>query len=221
MILRGHGCPAPVRSASEPLVVIGNPAKHTSDPARRQLVLQTAARLLRHYGPMKTTIADIAREAGIGVGSVYLEFCSKDDIVEALSSDGYARVVAAMRAALAAEGRYADRLRAMLDARFALFFQLSDEGAHAADLLHCERSAVQRIHKRFLEEQAALVTAFLAEAHRAGEFAVDDPGATADALLTAYETLTPPFLYARCRESAGARHQSLHVLVLRGLLRRG
>ena len=198
MILRGHGCPAPVRSASEPLVVIGNPAKHTSDPARRQLVLQTAARLLRHYGPMKTTIADIARDG-----------------------DATLRVVAAMRAALAAEGRYADRLRAMLDARFALFFQLSDEGAHAADLLHCERSAVQRIHKRFLEEQAALVTAFLAEAHRAGEFAVDDPGATADALLTAYETLTPPFLYARCRESAGARHQSLHVLVLRGLLRRG
>lgn len=199
----------------------GTPPKPTSDPARRQLVLQTAARLLRHYGPMKTTIADIAREAGIGVGSVYLEFCSKDDIVEALSSDGHGRVIAAMRSALAVEGPCADRLRAMLDARFAAFFQLSDEGAHAADLLCCERSAVQSVHKRFLEEQHALVAGFLAEAHRAGEFAVEDAGASAHALLTAYETLTPPFLYARCRESAEARHAALHDLVLRGLLRRG
>ena len=87
----------------------GTPPKPTSDPARRQLVLQTAARLLRHYGPMKTTIADIAREAGIGVGSVYLEFCSKDDIVEALSSDGHGRVIAAMRDALSVEGPWADR----------------------------------------------------------------------------------------------------------------
>ena len=170
MILSACGCRRPSCSASEPVTVIGTAPKPSSDPARRQLVLQTAARLLRHYGPMKTTIADIAREAGIGVGSVYLEFCSKDDIVEALSAEGHARVVDAMRAALATTGSYADRLRAMLDARFAMFFQLSDEGAHAADLLHCERSAVQRIHKRFLEEQQALVTTFLTEAHRAGEF---------------------------------------------------
>lgn len=221
MIHRGGGCPAPARSASEAVAVNGSPLKPTSDPARRRLVLEAAARLLRHYGPMKTTIADIAREAGIGVGSVYLEFCSKDDIVEALSSDGHARVIAAMREALAADGDHADRLRAMLDARFAAFFELSDEGAHAADLLHCERGSVQRIHKRFLEEQNALVAAFLDDARRAGEFAVDDPGAAAAALLTAYETLTPPFVYARCREGAAARHGALHQLVLYGLLRRG
>ncbi len=194
--------------------------KPTSDPARRKLLLQTAARLLRHYGPAKTTIADIAREASVGVGSVYLEFCSKDDIVEALSQDNHARVLDAMRAALAGPGSYADRLRAMLDARIAAFFELADEGAHAADLLHCERDAVQRIHKRFLEEQHALVTAFLDEAMGAGEFAVTDARHAAAALLGAYETLAPPFLYARCRESAAGRQHALHELVLKGLLTR-
>jgi AcrR family transcriptional regulator len=194
--------------------------KPTSDPARRKLLLQTAARLLRHYGPAKTTIADIAREASIGVGSVYLEFCSKEEIVEALSQDNHSRVLDAMRAALASAGSHADRLRAMLDARIAAFFQLADEGAHAADLLHCERDAVQRIHKRFLEEQHALVTAFLDEAMGAGEFAFTDAPNTAAALLGAYETLAPPFLYARCRESAAGRQRALHELVLRGLLKR-
>jgi len=194
--------------------------KPTSDPARRTLLLKTAARLLRHYGPAKTTIADIAREASIGVGSVYLQFCSKEEIVEALSQDNHARVLDAMRAALASDGSHADRLRAMLDARIDAFFLLADEGAHAADLLHCERDAVQRIRKRFLEEQHALVTSFLDEAMGAGEFAFADAADAAAALLGAYETLAPPFLYARCRESAAGRQRALHELVLKGLLKR-
>jgi len=45
---------------------------------RRRVILDTAARLLRHYGPAKTTMADIARAADIAVGSVYLEFASKE-----------------------------------------------------------------------------------------------------------------------------------------------
>lgn len=183
-------------------------------------MLRTAAKLLRHYGPAKTTIADIAREAGIGVGSVYLEFCSKDDLVEALSRDNHARVLDAMRGALAGAGSHADRLRAMLDARIDAFLRLADEGAHASDLLHCERDAVQRIHKRFLDDQHGLVTDFLAAGRAAGEFAMDDPAATASALLGAYETLAPPFLYARCRDGAATRQRALHDLVLKGLLAR-
>lgn len=198
----------------------GHGTKPTSDPARRKLLLQTAARLLRHYGPAKTTIADIAREASVGVGSVYLEFCSKEDIVEALSRDNHARVLDAMRGALAGPGAYADRLRAMLDARIATFLLLADEGAHAGDLLHCERDAVQRIHKRFLEEQHAMVAAFLDEGRAAGEFAFAGAGDTAAALLGAYETLAPPFLYARCRDGAAGRQTALHDLVLKGLIAR-
>jgi hypothetical protein len=58
----------------------------TAEAERRQTILAAAERLLRHYGPGKTTIAEIAREADVGVGTVYLEFSSKDAILEALSA---------------------------------------------------------------------------------------------------------------------------------------
>ena len=189
------------------------------DPTRRQAILATAARLLRQYGPAKTTMADIAREARIGVGSVYLEFCSKDAIVETLSHDGHARILDAMRAASAASGTHGERLCAMFDARLALFSQLAGEGAHAGDLVHCQRTPVQRCHARFLDDQRDLLRAFLREADAAGAFAVHEPTATVDALLAAYDAFAPPRLDASCADN-GVRIAALHRLVLHGLLPR-
>ena len=60
---------------------------------RSDQILDAAERLLRHYGRNKTTVSDIAREAGIAVGSVYLEFETKDAIVAALSLDHAQRTV--------------------------------------------------------------------------------------------------------------------------------
>jgi len=44
-------------------------------------ILKTAFRLFLHYGFKKTTIDDIASEAGIAKGSVYLHFNSKKEIL--------------------------------------------------------------------------------------------------------------------------------------------
>lgn len=60
---------------------------------RRKNILDAATRLFRHHGHAKTTMADIAREAGVAVGSVYLDVPSKEAIVEELSSITHVRVV--------------------------------------------------------------------------------------------------------------------------------
>src|SRR5215216_626211 len=109
-----------------------------SDPARRAQILAAAEKLFRHYGPLKTTIGDIAREAEIGVGSVYLEFCSKEDIVGELAARRHDRVLSAMRA-VAAKGKCGERLSAALEARVEALFALSSEGAHACDLVLCSK----------------------------------------------------------------------------------
>src|SRR5512139_3461660 len=93
---------------------VGGIAERVSDPARRGGILEAAEKLFRHYGPHKTTIGDIAREAGIGVGSIYLEFCSKDDIVAELSGRRHHRVLSAMQRA-AGTARGEKRLSAALE----------------------------------------------------------------------------------------------------------
>ena len=51
---------------------------------REQRILDAAVNLLVHYGFDKTAVSDIAREAGISKGAIYLHFKSKDELLEAL-----------------------------------------------------------------------------------------------------------------------------------------
>src|SRR6185295_16334525 len=100
-----------------------------NDDPRRALILAAADRLLRHYGAQKTTVSDVAREAGVGVGSVYLEFPSKEAIVEELSRSRHREVLDAMRAAASAGRRpSSERFTRALDARLEAFFALVDGG---------------------------------------------------------------------------------------------
>lgn len=57
--------------------------KSTNDE-REQRILDAAANLFVHYGYDKTAVSDIAREAGISKGAIYLHFKSKDDLLETL-----------------------------------------------------------------------------------------------------------------------------------------
>lgn len=191
------------------------------EPDRRRHILEAAERLLRHYGPGKTTMAEIAREASISVGAVYLEFASKDAILEALSSLQHARVLDAMRAAAGCGERpWAERFRAVFDTRVRGLLAIADAGAHAADLVHCGRTAVQTAHARFRAEERAMLTELLRGASDAGEFAVRDPDVTATVLLDLYASFSPPWLYQRRRDEVAQMLDATHALVLAGLLRR-
>lgn len=56
----------------------------SSNDEREQRILDVATDLIAHYGYDKTTVSDIAREAGISKGAIYLHFDSKDTLFEAL-----------------------------------------------------------------------------------------------------------------------------------------
>jgi AcrR family transcriptional regulator len=51
---------------------------------RADRILDAAAKLIVHYGYDKTTVSDIAAEAGVSKGAIYLHWKSKDDLLEAL-----------------------------------------------------------------------------------------------------------------------------------------
>lgn len=52
--------------------------------ARSQRILDAASALIMRYGYRKTTIDDIAREAGVGKGTLYLHWKSRDELFAAL-----------------------------------------------------------------------------------------------------------------------------------------
>lgn len=193
----------------------------TIERERRAHILEVAERLLRHYGPQKTTIAEIARAADVGVGTVYLEFPSKEAIVEELSLHRHSAVLDAMRRAGKTGGTFADRLRAVFDARLEAFMALDAEGAHARDLVHCMNPAVRSASARFKTSELTFLSELLREGEAAGEFSIEfEIEHTTAALLMAYAAFGPPYVFGADRPELHARLQALHSLVLHGLLRR-
>lgn len=61
-----------------------NGSERSVNVEREQRILDAATRLIAHYGYDKTTVGDIAHEAGVSKGAVYLHWASKDDLFTAL-----------------------------------------------------------------------------------------------------------------------------------------
>lgn len=111
--------------------------RETSPPTKdkHEAILTAAFSLFGHYGYRRTSIDDIAQEAGIAKGTVYLYFKSKEEIFRALSQQLLDQVFATAEAAAAAPTPVADRLRGVLEAKFGYFFELLHRSAHVRELL--------------------------------------------------------------------------------------
>lgn len=190
-----------------------------SEPTRRSAILDAADRLFRHYGPGKTTISDIAREVGIGVGSVYLEFASKDEIVGELASHRHQRVLQAERAATR-EGTFADRIGRVLEARVDALYDLYEEGAHSCDLLLCGDDSDRSTWGHFQQEEAVLLASLLEQGARSGEFGILDSRPTAELIQRAFSTLSPPVLFEQSRSDARKAARAMAALLVHGLVAR-
>ena len=72
--------------------------------ATRQAILETAQKLFSHQGFEATTTRDIARAAGIGVGTLFNYFPTKEALAHTLVSEAYALAARKFAAELAEGG---------------------------------------------------------------------------------------------------------------------
>jgi AcrR family transcriptional regulator len=181
---------------------------------RRDRILAAAEKLFHHYGQKKTTMADIAREVGIGVGSVYLDFPSKESLLQELASQRTEIVLRAMKAAADRARSPAGRIEAMLVARVEALLAEAERGTHACDLISCSprESAACGTHM-FGREIRELVAS---ELDRAEMMPADRQG-TLDAIELAFGALSPPWLFKFPRDTALELARRLSALVVRGL----
>lgn len=194
------------------------------DPPRRVRILHVAERLFLHYGPAKTTIADIARACGIGVGSVYLDFASKEAILKELSVEKSKRVAARMREAIQTAGPSpADQLEAALKARILALLDMATDGQHACDLVHA--AAVTRSMTactdrvgQFGEEACAILKEVIEAGRTSNALRCDDVDELVETFCLAFVSLAPPDLYRLDRSVAEKRAARLAMLVVRGVV---
>jgi AcrR family transcriptional regulator len=144
--------------------------------ATRCRVVETAERLFRQFGYLKTTVADIAAELGMSSANIYRFFASKAAITEAVLQKVTGEVIDEARAMAAEPGFSAeDKLRRVVRICNSTICErcLADSRMHA--MVHAaieENWHVIRRHKAALREVTA---AIIADGVRTGEFDVADP----------------------------------------------
>jgi AcrR family transcriptional regulator len=190
----------------------------------RDLILDAADRLLARSGYKKMTMEDLSQEVGIGKGTIYLHFPSKEEVVLSHVDRIVERVKAELRRLADAEGPAPARLREMLLTRVLIRFDSVQHYTESlSDLLAALRPGLLVRRRRHFEQEAEIIAEVLREGRRAGVFEFPDAAHTARALLTATNALLPYSLSARelgRREDVEQEASRVVSLLLDGLVAR-
>ena len=159
-----------------------NATKRGVPETKRQAILDAALKLFSQYGYRRTSIDDIAREAEIAKGTVYLSFKSKEEIFRALCECLIERSEEGVNAARAAGGPIEERLIAAIAAKFGFLFETVYRSPHAAELMDSKNRLSADIFARAGRRYMKMLREMIEEAVDAGELALSRMEIDADGL---------------------------------------
>ncbi|CAN5642087.1 hypothetical protein BH18ACI1_BH18ACI1_07700 [soil metagenome] len=187
----------------------------------REAILDATDRFLSNFGYKKMIIDDLAREVGIGKGSIYLHFSSKEEI--ALSHID--RIVERVKEQLEAIAKSAvsdeEKLRQMLLTRVLLRFDSVQHYKQSLnDLLAGLRPKLLARRKQYFAEEAEIFAKVIKEGQVKKEFQEENAVELAEIFLLATNSLLP---FSLTTQELGERREieekTLRVadLLLKGL----
>ena len=192
--------------------------------AVKDAILDATDRLLARFGYRKMTVEDIATEAGIGKGTIYLHFSSKEEVVLSHIDRIVERLQDRLREIARSDAPAAERLRLMLLTRVLFRFDSIQHYTQSLnDLLAVLRPGLLARRAQYFDAEAQIFAEVLASGSESGECSFDDAHATAHALLQATNGLLPYSLSTSelgAREEVEQRVTDVANLMLRGLLSR-
>ncbi len=161
------------------------------DALTRQRLLTAARRRFETYGYRRTSIAEIARDAGVAVGTVYRYFAGKEAVFLAVVQDLNDAWLAESRRALGGGGTAMERMRRLgaasirftADNALITAIAMRDTDIVFAPLLG-------RIHEDMHRQNVAMMTEVVRDGIREGTFRDIDPERAAYVLFAAGGTLS-------------------------------
>ena len=192
--------------------------------AVKDAILDATDRLLARFGYRKMTVEDIASEAGIGKGTIYLHFSSKEEVVLSHIDRIVDRLKDRLQDISLSNATAAEQLRLMLLTRVLFRFDSIQHYTQSLnDLLAALRPGLLTRRGQYFEAEAKIFADVLKAGQKSGEFTFKDAHATAHALLQATNGLLPYSLSTtELGERAEVEQRASDVadLMLQGLLSR-
>jgi len=171
------------------------PAAEDSLEPIRAAILDAAETRLAEYGYTKTTLNEIAAEAGMSAANLYRFFENKLDIAAGVARRLLARREAALAAAVAGEPSAATQLQAYILTALRFDQAVQDSAPHLARMLEKlleERKELAAIHRKARQE---LLARLIQSGMENGELAQGDAQQIAQTLRAALILFETPMLH--------------------------
>jgi TetR/AcrR family transcriptional regulator, fatty acid metabolism regulator protein len=153
------------------------------DPDKPQQIIDAAIRVFARSGYYNSRVSDIAREAGIASGTIYLYFKTKDEILVTLFRDRMASWVETVRAEIAGEPDAVAQLRRLV----ALHFSVLEQNPELAEVVQVELRQGQKFFRGASAHEVssyfALIQSVLEAGMAAGQIRADVPAKVATKML--------------------------------------
>ena len=189
----------------------------------REALLDKAESLLASYGYKKMTIDDLAREVGIGKGSVYLHFTSKEEIALSHVDRIVERLNEQLKIISGKKTSAEEKLREMLLMRVLFRF---DSVQHYTlslnDLLAALRPKLLARREEYFKQEAEIFAEVIEEGQENGDLQNGNARELAETFLLATNALLP---FSLTTQELGERHEieektrRLADLLLKGIRR--
>ncbi len=168
----------------------------TSADGRREAVLAAAFQQFTRYGFRRTSMEDLARQAGISRPTLYLHFRNKEEIFRSLSESLHEASLGDAETALKADTPLAERVRSALETKVVRMLDIVHASPHGAELLDESSRLCGDLAARSEARLHRLLTDAFRSAARSGEIDLRGAGLSAAAAaelirLAAYGLKSP------------------------------
>ncbi len=180
-------------------------------------ILSAAASLFAQYGIKKTTVEEIAQRAGIGKGTLYLYFKSKEEIFAAVMDRVGMLFLDRLETTIKGAESPSEKIGAMIRMRFAFIKEMLSDLHFSREALYELRDDIIRHQEKFMLRELEIVQGILEDGVRRGEFALEDPAATTGVLTDILWMLDHEWVIDNPRKDLELKVEALIRLALRGL----
>jgi AcrR family transcriptional regulator len=146
---------------------------------RLDQIADAALRRFSRYGYKRSSMDDIAREAGLAKATLYLHCKGKEEVFRAMLGRFGALVEARCREAMALDAPFPDRLTALLEAHFGTAYAAFGAGEHLHELKLLMTTIAASELEAFEQIFVGFAHQLLTQAEAAGEITVAALGADA------------------------------------------
>lgn len=142
----------------------------------RTRILDSAFTLFGRYGYRRTSMEDIASEAGLSRAALYLQFDNKEAIFRAIAARLHDDAMTGTEAALTANGSLVERLVAAVLAKSLPMVEIATTSPHGSELMDENSRLCGDLANESSKRHQKLLAAAFKQAEDAGEIDLEEAG---------------------------------------------